>query len=98
MSKPEHTPGPWTVEERVTDDLIGGGRSWYIGEADAPSIVFANEADAKLIAAAPELLEHLEALMATEARGCPDWRECEVHEPLWAPIYAAIAKAKGEQP
>ena len=93
MSKPEHTPGPWTAHEHEFEFgwAIEGPPSWGKGH-------FKHRSDARLIAAAPELLEHLEALMATEARGCPDWQECEVHEPLWAPIYAAIAKAKGEQP
>lgn len=50
-----HTPGPW----RALDRRAGPNREWVVHRADGPIIALAaiGEADARLIAAAPELLE-----------------------------------------
>jgi hypothetical protein len=101
MSK--HTPGPWIFENRDGDHplndqcgwgcdglwavnggfILGAGPGWD-GEYVAP-----NDSDARLIAAAPDLLEALrdcrEALRLAGANG-----ELRV-------VDAAIAKATGEQ-
>jgi hypothetical protein len=64
MSKPIHTPGPWVIGDRKPDShatrictIVGG--SAIHGAAQA---VDDWQADAKLIAAAPELLEALQEL------------------------------------
>lgn len=88
MSK--HTPGPWTFKGRTvrgphprdpegrTRIVVNAiwDRGTYVGEA---------EANARLIAAAPELLEALE--IALDCAGDAWWAE---------KAEAAIAKAKGE--
>ena len=86
MSK--HTPGPWehndyqiieTKTEKVIANCTYGGRN--------PN----NANDARLIAAAPELLESLQQLI--------DWFDSDSNEPIEAPLdaaRAAIAKATGE--
>lgn len=106
MSETKHTPGPWYAEKngliwrRPPSDLYENGGSvagdqpvakahagWY-GEGLEPYPVQAN---ARLIAAAPELLEALE--------GCIDLMD---NGGTWsledqAAARAAIVKAKGEQ-
>jgi hypothetical protein len=79
----KHTPGPWKY---VHD-------AWII--ADVGSVVLTSQgmekADARLIAAAPELLEALQALLA--------WAETKPTRPdedrLQAAAALAIAKATG---
>ena len=57
MSKQTHTPGPWFVSDLVRQSVEIGASvvRMPIGKHDA--------ADARLIAAAPELLEALEAMV-----------------------------------
>jgi hypothetical protein len=87
MSK--HTPGPWTAGiHGLTVDAVHPVRndatgttpvafiSGYFGEAQ--------EANARLIAAAPELLAALEAVMT----------HAEAENADFSRAYAAIAKAK----
>ena len=103
MSEAKHTPGPWVIERPINH--VG------MVEIDGPSLTCRGftiatdvdaqraaciEADARLIAAAPDLLEALEwALDAWDTHnrtGDPmqgDWESYAI---------AAIAKAKGEQP
>jgi hypothetical protein len=101
--KPKHTPGPWRVG------------SWYDGRlpivvadladrsiiAELTGAKRAHEANAHLIAAAPDLLEALEGAQKalrkalpflpadSESIFCGEWLD---------EINAAIAKAKGERP
>lgn len=99
----KHTPGNWTVgktggtvvsDQPLPDYTLNGGHDhvdYYGGHLIAESIW--RTEDARLIAAAPELLEALEwALRAMEARN-PLWAEGE----RFIAARAAIAKAKGEQ-
>ncbi|MFW5186153.1 hypothetical protein ACOANO_30180 [Pseudomonas aeruginosa] len=87
MSK--HTPGPWEIE-RYSDGLIqivGDVRIVSDDEENVTTVVEAvargDEANDRLIVAAPELLEALVALV-----------ECEQTTPeLWEAARAAIAKA-----
>ena len=84
-----HTPGPW-----VNDGLNGSERidinaesGFYIAEVIGS--MTAQEANAHLIAAAPDLLEALETLV----------KQAEGHKAVgayWDEARAAIAKAKGE--
>lgn len=98
----KHTPGPWSV----TKAKHGVDMSHYVVALATPDrndralVVHAEQGDdgqgdanARLIAAAPELLEALEwALRAMEARN-PLWAEGE----RFVAARATIAKAKGEQ-
>ncbi len=89
MSEQSHTPGPWEIE-RYSDGLIqivGNVRAVYDHEEHVTTVVEAvtrgDEANAKLIVAAPDLLDALVALV-----------ECEQTTPeLWEAARAAIAKA-----
>lgn len=93
MSK--HTPGPWTLSNRMCPDR-GEGFFWVSAErtlhlmvAPCPEgFVFGeNEANARIIAAAPELLEACK--LALEQINANDYRTRDT-------IRAAIAKATGE--
>ena len=103
MSK--HTPGPWTfTSEQISDDGVQihdeircfhlqSGDTLVLdgcGCCDSPRL--GNPADARLIAAAPDLLKALEGLLdcAIYGFGLPDDNEFSLN------ARAAIAKAKGE--
>ena len=91
MSK--HTPGPWIVDAlRYGYDISAPEARCLITTSSDPKMVWGaigREADARLIAAAPELLEALESLLAqVEQYG---------HKPECDAARAAIAKAKGEE-
>ena len=84
MSK--HTPGPWHVEEAI-GDAETGETLWYTIENENDNSIagFCSVDHADLIAAAPEMLDALEA--ATHVM--PLGEEYDA-------VVEAIAKAKGE--
>lgn len=91
MSERKHTPGPWMVEGRTVYALNDDGYNRFsalVQDAHTPGDEL--EANAQLIAAAPELLEALEALTANyadvEQGGSKNVDKAR----------AAIAKATGE--
>lgn len=92
MSAAKHTPGPWSIKDdavnAIEPDVMAG--EFYIAQCFGHSHHDEALANARLIAAAPELLEALqdcrEALRRAGAEG-----ELKV-------VDAAIAKALGEQP
>ena len=95
MSK--HTPGPWRVVDSWNDHMVesqnGEEIIWQDGPHHTPTI---KEADACLIASAPELLEALYAMLAYTAdlnaiQGFDEYDHAAVKK-----ARAAIAKAKGE--
>lgn len=111
----EHTPGPWTIEGRRGPGFIisaginaaADGPANYVGVID-PLFHVAGErteehaANARLIAAAPVLLEKLTFAVAIleEARARVDYAEgslgqIEIDEAI-EEGYAAIAKATGQ--
>ncbi len=97
-----HTPGPWMTKRAAvqtdgaydfavvteTTDIIAEtfGRSGVATYHDA-------EANARLIAAAPELLA---ALKAAREFGLDDFKSGE--QPIYEQMDAAIAKAEGREP
>ena len=97
-----HTPGPWTVEKdigstssRVTFRIGGNIQAAISSEqgiatTNAPALMSVEEAEAnaRLIAAAPELLAALQTLVNSL---CPYDTDPE----CWANAMAAIAKATG---
>ena len=92
MSK--HTPAPWIVEEAYREGFSITAEDNYVvictdDEGRYGSILF--KEDANLIAAAPELLEALEALL-NEPTNSPDYLPTR----LWDRAREAVAKAKGE--
>lgn len=115
MSAPTFTPGPWSIEGRRGAGYIisagvnpyGDGPDSYVGVLD-PMFHVAGErteehaANARLIAAAPVLLEKLTFAVAIleEARARVDYAEgslgqIEIDEAI-EEGYAAIAKATGQ--
>lgn len=102
MSK--HTPGPWEANGYHIRQRVTGTRSIaevaYTGPHHTPpheypkSCRLVDEANARLIAAAPDLLEALEAIMDSDL-----W-EWNGSAAFWLQdkVKAAIAKAKEEQP
>jgi len=104
MSKIRHTPGPW----RVSDDDEGNGGiadDWYhfieagAGLCSPPKYLgfeisgCMSMQDARLIAAAPELLEALQ--MITDR--AEEWINLNLDDEVGNKARAAIAKATGSQ-
>lgn len=86
-----HTPGPWKAgsdhSERVHIESPDG--RWICGIYDGPG-TNAPDADARLIAAAPEMLAVLEEkVRITRCANCGKCWDCRAR--------AAIARAKGEK-
>jgi hypothetical protein len=83
-----HTPGPWHAEGSVVtndqDEIVSTCFIGFCARKDRDE----DHATARLIAAAPDMLEALEEIMKTIA-GC----QTEFYYQL---ARAAIAKAKGE--
>ena len=103
----EHTKGPWTATKhdqhwvRVNVTIKAGGNTWvaFMPDEDKDERM----ANARLMAAAPELLEALQGIMniVSESLGVagyyPDGDYADWDEfPELQAAEAAIAKAKGE--
>ena len=91
--KVKHTPGPWDVEHETEIIAAEGQR---IAEADTRSINFVDgeaNANAHLIAAAPDLLAACEAAKAIIDCIC---EEGEADLCVRCVLRAAIAKARGD--
>ncbi len=99
----EHTPGPWEFHEgsdnspdeiQIGEPILGSivGDEWHISRIwrDVPQAL----ANAHLIAAAPDLLEALEAMREYAIPGM-NWTD-EIGQALLAITDKAIAKAKGQ--
>lgn len=84
----EHTPGPWTVSHAKQED---GGCS--IVSATGTVAWHVSEDDARLIAAAPELLDALAGVLQWMPPPCD--AEIELQDAVNA-ARAAIAKATGK--
>lgn len=99
MSKSKHTPGPWTEENGLVSAGKGLDRIKIASMHWAPSHQVARpeqqDANARLIAAAPELLEELADLLGViqdePGEGC-EARYSE-SDPIIIAARAAIAKA-----
>ena len=85
-----HTPGPWSAHAHESTDTYTihvAGRSWESWAVAHVGDCTDDEANARLIAAAPDLLEALKNVI----RGVPD---------TWDGVIkarAAIAKAEGKE-
>lgn len=94
MNETKHTPGPWNSEPcpDMREMLIIDSERWVVGRVRRilSDITIAEaEANARLMAAAPDLLDALESILAvTNLRGSDS--------PLEAKTLAAIAKATGK--
>ncbi len=93
MTDSNHTPGPWRAGQDGNMRVYGPDNSQE--HSGLIASVYKGRANARLIAAAPELLEALEAVAAWMPG---DW-DLAMTPPLNAiarQIRAAIDKAKGE--
>ena len=87
----KHTQGPW---EFVDNSLVGpkiDNKPVWLRPVILRSETGIAEADARLIAAAPDLLEALENIADIVA---DEWG---THRPCVMRAYAAIAKARGQE-
>jgi len=89
MKMSKHTSGPWRYdyEEGYCGEIIASNGKVVATFTDEP-----NTPDARLIAAAPDLLEAARAVLSHK-RGEDDWLILAVH---CQQLEAAIAKATGE--
>lgn len=93
MTQSKHTPAPWRASKGRYGYQIHSGEkpsslNHWIANLKCESCPASEEANAQLIAAAPELLEALETIICSDnARLC---------QSEWEAGRAAIAKAKGE--
>lgn len=104
MTKAQHTPGPWNVTKHEDCDaaiITAGHESLafvYIDDNDKPATEI-NKADARLIAAAPELLEALEQLMPLFREYCRQEKDLSLTAKCgnaYEVAHSVITKAKGE--
>lgn len=104
----KHTPGPWKHYRRSSTDPDELHR-FFIGQPEGNNHIIANtvkeyesiddEANARLIAAAPDLLDALERLFEHTAMIHNGWGEIDNTKEANSAIRdarAAIAKAKGD--
>jgi len=96
----KHTPGPWTAkhtpESSNQEYVVMAGPRWQIASVDFVGNSVTEKANARLIAAAPALLEALRALLDEAeqfAKAIPPYSSSEAI----ASARAAIKKATGEQ-
>ena len=87
----KHTPGPWTHHPEDNIILDASGRRLIEWQARSVSVsVEERDANARLIAAAPELLEALEVVLhLCTVIGAPDGPALDMARD-------ALAKARGE--
>ena len=96
MSEMKHTPGPWSIE---TEDEYCGQIDAANGEIVGVFVEDPNEHDARLIAAAPELLDALKYATDALSGGLWDYGpgqdEHEKCNEVLESCRAVIAKATG---
>lgn len=87
MNKPTHTPGPWEVAQRPCN---GSNQVWPVatGEGRICTVMDGSRsnANAKLIAAAPDLLAAIQDILAITDR----------KHFVWDAAHAALKKAGAE--
>ena len=95
MSSKPHTPGPWCTDKQ---DVFTNDRRAICEMDPAWHDTEQGDADARLIAAAPELLEALEEAKSIIRtwHGEEAWDIYDLASPEMKRINAAIAKARGE--
>ena len=90
MSK--HTPGPWAIrQEKEGWCRIYAPKDYYVGGEIAH---YVSNANANLIAAAPDMLEALQSLIACDF-GANGWTETAEQAAIKA--RTAVLKATGEK-
>jgi len=92
-----HTPGPWEAESDLSVWALGGGIKVAGACGTGGGLTAEDHANARLIAAAPELLTALRELRdECDAAQGPELRQCgSAWRALMESADAAIAKAEG---
>lgn len=90
MSETKHTPGPWKYEE-ATKTIRSGRENYWLCTMDSWDGAVNHEANAKLIAAAPELLEAAKDLITALETQMPRFKNYQQNQKL----HTAIRKAEG---
>lgn len=105
MTKSEHTPGPWAVGQHpamtwgfIVKPVLFGNKAVALHECEGGHILLKSEADANLIAAAPDLLDALEYAVSKYGKGGGPWNVPSDPGGWIECAHAAIAKAKGNEP
>lgn len=95
----QFTPGPWTVGEAQSGEIaIVADGVWVIAVKHGALYHPKGEANARLIAAAPDLLSIVERFVALPSGAWHPERHAADEAELMTEAKAAIAKARGEQP
>ena len=103
MSSPrQHTPGPWDVETKGSRHFVDGADGLTVAYLDRAGVREKTEieANARLIASAPELLAALEKALASIEGQAELLRHCGAAYGIGATLAqarAAIARATGNQ-
>jgi hypothetical protein len=89
-----HTPGPWLYEPE-TETIRSVKENYWLASMESFEGEVSNEANARLIASAPELLEALRALHEYTRALSAGYRNAltEAEDELYTQVSAAIAKA-----
>ena len=106
MSKTKFTPGPWRAKYGLRHspdecDITIGGDIFFLADMNGPNYAHC-EANAHLIAAAPELYEKLAIVTdqlekcAADLRGEYDDKDSDWLDNLVIEAKAVLAKARGE--
>ena len=104
----KHTPGPWAIwtscsYRRIGSEATGREVAYPTTQRDGhPDIEFPNGGadgpDARLIAAAPDLLEAVKLALTFQREGCPDPKcnVCQRNAEERQVLLNAVAKAEGQ--
>ena len=99
-TKSTHTPGPWLVHPDVPGQIVvddGEGGTFLVAEVERAMQSAEGDANARLIAAAPDLLAALR-IIAYGIIGRMDASYAEVVEGMTDIAKAALARAEGRKP
>ena len=95
-----HTPGPWGYREKAGDREVRLLRThWEVGHPGGKgvAVVFGDDdANARLIAAAPDLLRACRMIAEAAATSGTEERFGEAVSEFLGEVQAAVAKAEGE--
>jgi hypothetical protein len=91
----QHTPGPWRTDDHYHGAILGDGNQVAMATMNGCLPAETRDANARLIAAAPELLEALQQALFSLGHTGANHDLDNMHRPAWEMIRAAIAKATG---
>lgn len=101
--QPEYTPGPWRMSSGMVETVTGIPIAWMDREPGNGTLPVERDANARLICAAPDLLEtakKVSAIIAEWAETCGDelgWAKGDEKDQAINAFVAAISKAEGRK-